>query len=226
MANASILKALEQVPHILGPITRRDGMILPLFIDTVPLMFKPSTFKVVIRELAKEVSKMDIDIVAGGITPGVPLAAGVSLEINKSFACVRKEPKGYSQKRVVDGDIKPGNKVVLIDDFYVSGENKEIFIEHIATTGGVVTDILSVGLLSEKLLFDWQLKFPNVRVHYLVNYIEASHHLAEVGIISAELDTIVKYFVMDPYNWQENKDIWNKFNSLLPTEFLSKHLYG
>ncbi|MFA4818897.1 MAG: hypothetical protein WC621_03575 [Patescibacteria group bacterium] len=222
MANEAILKALEGVTHILGPITRKDGMILPLLIDTVPLMFQPASFKLLIEELSKEVKQMDIEVVAGGVTIGVPLAAGVALTVGKKFAVVRKEPKGYSQKRVVDGSIEQLDRVVLLDDFYVNGEMKELFISHLAGVGGAVTDILSVGLLSEKLLRDWLLKFPNIRVHYLATYVDMSRRLMNRGIISPKLNEVVEYFVTDPYNWQKNKEIWNMFNSLLPTEPLSK----
>jgi orotate phosphoribosyltransferase len=222
MASEVILQALEKVKHILGPITRKDGMIVPLFIDTVPLMFQPDTFKLLVCELGNKVRQMDVDVVAGCVTVGVPLAAGVALEVGKRFAIVRKEPKGYSQKRAVDGNVGKGDRVVLLDDFYVSGENKELFMDHIAQTGGKVTNILSVGLLSEKLLRDWQVKFTEVKVNYLVNYVEMSRRLMEKGIISKELNQIVEYFFTDPYHWQENKQVWDEFNSLLTTEPLAK----
>lgn len=223
MANEAILKALERVLHKLGPIMRKDGMVVPLFIDTVPLMFRPGTFDLLINELAREVRSMEVDVVAGGMTPGVPLAAGVALKLGKRFALVRKERKGYGQGRVVDGDIHQGDRVVLLDDFYVSGEMKEVFMGHLASVGGEVTDILSVGLLSERLLSEWQLKFPRVRVHYLATYVDMAQRLERAGIISQGMCEVIEYFVTDPYHWQENRVVWDKFNALLLNEPLVKH---
>ena len=223
MANQAILKALERVQHKLGPITRKDGMVVPLFIDTVPLMFEPDLFKLTVQELAKEVRAMSgITLVAGGLTPGAPLAAGVSLELGMRYAWVRKEPKGYSQNRVVDGNVHAGDRVVLIDDFYVSGEMKELFMGYLAKAGGEVTDILSIGLLSERLLNEWRPKFPSVKIHYLVNYLDMAERLAQVGIISRGLQEVVKLCVADPYHWHENKETWDKFNLLLPDEPLAR----
>ncbi len=222
MANQQILTALLRVQHKLGPITRRDGMIVPLFIDTVPLMFEPDLFKLTVQELAKEVRAMPgITLVTGGLTPGVPLAAGVALELGMRFAWVRKEPKGYSQNRVVDGTVRPGDYAVLIDDFYVSGEMKELFMGHLAKAGATVTDVLSIGLLSERLLREWLEKFPQVKMHYLVDYVSAAYHLEQHGIISTGMREVVEDFVADPYHWQENATVWQKFQVLLPTEPLA-----
>ena len=223
MGSQVILDSLLRVKHRLGPVTRKDGMIVPLFVDTVPLMFEPKLFKTAVRELAKGVRAMSgITVVAGGLTPGVPLAAGISLELGMRFAWVRKEPKGYSQNRLVDGDVGPGDKVVLVDDFYVAGEMKELFIGHLTKTGAEVTDILSIGLLSERLLKEWQPKYPQVKIHYLANYVEMTMHLEQHGMVSKELREVVEYFVTDPYHWQENKAVWNKFNEILPNELLAK----
>lgn len=223
MANQTILKALERVRHKLGPVTRKDGMVVPLFIDTVPLMFEPDLFKLTAVELAREVRQMPgITLVAGGMTPGVPLAAAVALELGMRLAWVRKEPKGYSQNRVVDGNIKNGDKVVLIDDFYVSGEMKDIFIGHLRNAGAIVTHVLSIGMLSQQLLDDWKTHRSDIEIRYCASYIDMAIQLEGAGIISTGLREVVEYFVTDPYHWHENESMWNKFQLLLPNEVLAK----
>lgn len=66
-------------------------------------------------------------IAVGGLTMGAdPIAISVALETRSSsrprrWFSVRKTPKSHGQRRLVEGDVRPGNAVAVVDDVVTAG---------------------------------------------------------------------------------------------------------
>jgi len=78
--------------------------------------------------LYKRIAALAIDAIGGPETGAIPIADAVSYlsylegsEI-KSF-WIRKNPKGHGLKRWIEGDVKKGDRVVVVDDVITTGKS-------------------------------------------------------------------------------------------------------
>ena len=91
---------------------------------------RASTDPRILREIAKEMAPhVDDAKIAGMALGAVPLAVAVALETGRPFVMVRKEPKDHGTKELVEGDVAPGERFVIVED--------------VATTGGSTLRVVS-----------------------------------------------------------------------------------
>jgi len=91
---------------------------------------RASTNPKVLREIGKAMAPYVNDCKIAGMALGaVPLAVAVALETNQPFVMVRKEPKDHGTKELIEGDVAPGDKFVIVED--------------VATTGGSTLQVVS-----------------------------------------------------------------------------------
>lgn len=91
---------------------------------------RASTNPQVLREIGKAMAPFVGDAKIAGMALGaVPLAVAVALETNRPFVMVRKEPKDHGTKELIEGDVSPGEKFIIVED--------------VATTGGSTLKVVS-----------------------------------------------------------------------------------
>jgi len=88
--------------------------------------------------------KLRIDAV-GGLTMGAdPLALATGMMSARSgeealrIFCVRKAPKGHGQTKLIEGNFKAGDTVVVVDDVVTSGNSTITAINAVTQEGGKV----------------------------------------------------------------------------------------
>jgi len=91
---------------------------------------RASTNPKVLREIGKAMAPYVNDCKIAGMALGaVPLAVAVALETDRPFVMVRNEPKDHGTKELVEGEVAPGDKFVIVED--------------VATTGGSTLRVVS-----------------------------------------------------------------------------------
>jgi orotate phosphoribosyltransferase len=91
---------------------------------------RASTNPKVLREIGKAMAPYVNDCKIAGMALGaVPLAVAVALETDQPFVMVRKEPKDHGTKELIEGDVAPGDKFIIVED--------------VATTGGSTLQVVS-----------------------------------------------------------------------------------
>ncbi len=104
---------------------------------------RASTDPKVLREMAKAIAPHVGEAKIAGMALGaVPLAVAVALETDRGFVMVRKEPKDHGTKELIEGEVLPGERYIVVED--------------VATTGGsamqVVNALRAKGALVEKVV--------------------------------------------------------------------------
>jgi len=83
---------------------------------------RASTNPKVLREIGKAMAPYVGDAKIAGMALGaVPLAVAVALETNQPFVMVRKEPKDHGTKELIEGEVTPGDKFVVVEDVATTG---------------------------------------------------------------------------------------------------------
>ena len=110
-----------------------------LFHDISPLLGDPAAFSDAVRQLADPYRDQQIDLIAGAEARGFILAAPLAVELGAGFVPIRKPEKlpfrthsidyqleyGTDSLEIhVDG-VKPGQRVLLVDDLLATGGTAE-----------------------------------------------------------------------------------------------------
>ncbi len=136
------LKACGAVRY--GDFTLASGKKSKYYIDIKKASTDPKTLKLIARQAALRVKEMDVDTVTGAELGGVPLATAVSMETELPLHIVRKAVKDYGTKSRFVGDVKPGDKLVMLEDVTTSGGSVIDAIEIIRETGAEVRYVICV----------------------------------------------------------------------------------
>jgi len=133
------------------------------FIDITPLLQDAAVFEYIIDRFAEEVKNIDFDLIAASEARGFILGAPVAYKLKKGFIPIRKKNKlpaekvsvrydleyGYDILEIHADAVKPGQKVVIIDDILATGGTLKANIELIEKLGGKVQKILYLIELAE-----------------------------------------------------------------------------
>ncbi len=106
-----------------------------LFYDISTLLANADAWQFAINELVKEVAPLKPDLLAGIESRGFLLAAPLALELGLGFTMVRKQGKlpgpcvkyeyqleyGTDILEIQEDAVKPGEKIVLLDDLLATG---------------------------------------------------------------------------------------------------------
>ncbi|MGH1367290.1 MAG: orotate phosphoribosyltransferase [Maritimibacter sp.] len=143
------------------------------------------------------------DNIAGGETAGIPFAALQAERMALPMTYVRKKPKGYGRGARIEGDMKDGERVLLVEDLTTDGGSKLSFVDAIRETGatcGHTAVIFYYGIFpeTEKTLGD-----HGVQLHYLCTWWDVLAEAKASNAFPADTLAEVESFLNDPRAWQE-----------------------
>lgn len=123
-----------------------------IFRDITPLFSNYEIINSIIDEFAEFAKLLNIDVIVGAESRGFLFGVPLSLKIKKPFVLVRKPNKlpretysvsydleyGSSSIEIHKGDIKPGQRVLIIDDLLATGGTVEAIEKLVKMSDGVV----------------------------------------------------------------------------------------
>ena len=121
------------------PFTLASGLPSPTYIDCRKLISYPRIRATLMDFLTVTVMRdagfEAFDNVAGGETAGIPFAAMIAERMALPMTYVRKKPKGYGRNARIEGEMTPGQRVLLVEDLTTDGGSKISFVDAIRETG-------------------------------------------------------------------------------------------
>jgi orotate phosphoribosyltransferase len=187
------------------PFTFTSGLASPVYIDCRKLISYPRV-RSALMDFAASVVMRDagferFDVVAGGETAGIPFAAWLSDKLALPMLYVRKKPKGFGRDAQIEGFMKDGSRVLLVEDLTTDGGSKIKFAEALRTAGATVTDTFAVFYYDIFPDTPDRLKAAGMRLHYLATW----WNILEVCRKENRFDTAtlseVEKFLTAPLEW-------------------------
>ena len=126
-----------------GDFVLSSGLRSSYYFDKYLFETKPSILRRVASFLA-ELIPPDTERIAGPELGAVALAAATSLETGLPFVIVKKDPKGYGTDHLVEGELYPGERVVVIEDVITTATQAIRAAQRVTAAGATVVGILGV----------------------------------------------------------------------------------
>ena len=206
LTTARILLEIEAI-HIrpAQPFTFTSGWASPVYVDCRKVISFPRARRAIIdmavAKIERTVGFDSIDAVAGGETAGIPYAAWIAERLGLPMLYVRKKPKGFARNAQIEGDLKAGARVLLVEDLASDGKSKVAFVDALRRAEAQVSDALVVFFYSvfpEGLAI---LDKIGVRLHALATWKEVLEVAGSNPKYSAADLTEVRSFLADPVKW-------------------------
>jgi adenine phosphoribosyltransferase len=127
-----------------------------MFRDITTVMQDPDGLKLAIDTMQDLVKDLDFDVVVGAESRGFIFGTPIAYNLHKPFVLIRKKGKLPAETVSIDYDleygkatlemhkdsIKPGQKVLIVDDLIATGGTTEAMIKLVESLGGEVAGVL------------------------------------------------------------------------------------
>ena len=191
-----------------SPFVWRTGWNSPIYTDNRSVLSYPLLRNFIKIELARTIIENfnDVEVVATVATGAIAIGAIVADVMGLPFVYVRSHPKDHGLENVIEGNIKPGQKVVVLEDTVTTGANLVKAVEDVTFAGGNVigmTSIINYGFpMAEARVQATKLKLISL-TNYRAILDEA---LATKFINKADMKELERWH-SDPENWTVEEEL-------------------
>ena len=210
--STKVAKILLTIGAVLFSRTRPfkfdSGILSPVYVDNRILISYPKLRKKVVSALVLKI-KNDIgvpDVVAGVATAGIPHAAWIAEALNLPMVFVRSKPKDHGRGNQVEGVIKKGQKVLVIEDLISTASSSTAVAKALRKMGAKVSNILAIYTHGIK---DSQknLKKDKLKLHYLTSTSEVADVAEKEGSLTKSQIDLISEWIKDPKTWAKRVGI-------------------
>ncbi|MBQ7204515.1 MAG: orotate phosphoribosyltransferase [Muribaculaceae bacterium] len=185
-----------------SPFSWATGWQSPIYTDLRMTLSYPEVRNLIKVEMARLIMENfgDAEVIAGIATGAIAHGALVADSLAMPFVYVRSTPKDHGLENLIEGDIKPGQKVVLIEDQLSTGNNCMKCLNTVREAGGIVLGVV--------VIYDYQfsqaakaLKRAKLPVVILTNFDTMIDEAIDGGIITSADAEHLQQWHSDPENW-------------------------
>ena len=195
------VKAIKLQPT--NPFTWASGWKSPFYCDNRKTLSYPDLRSFVKIQTARLILERfpEAEAVAGVATGAIPQGAMVADTLNMPFVYVRSKPKDHGLENLIEGELKPGTRVVVVEDLISTGGSSLKAVEAIRNYGcevvGMVASYTYGFDVAEKAFKD-----ANVELVTLTNYEAVVAQALATGYIKEEDVELLNQWRKAPSEWQ------------------------
>lgn len=183
--NEPLIQSLFEIGAVkFGQFQLKSGIVSPFYLDLRVLVSYPRVLHQAAQAFAGVLAGLSFDRIAAIPYAALPIGTAIALEMERPLIYPRREKKEYGTGRVIEGEFKPAEVAVVIDDVITTGASKLEAIEPLLTAGLIVHDI--VVLVDREQSGSADLAQRGYRVHAVLKVTEMMRTLKETSKISAE----------------------------------------
>ncbi len=186
------------------PFTWASGMHTPIYCDNRLTISYPQVRRDIHHALSRLIRRKfgDVDVVAGTATAGIPHAAWVAEDLGKPMIYVRSKPKDHGQGKQVEGALRQGQSVVVIDDLVSTGGSVLKAVKAVQDAGATVAGVVSI-FTYELPQADTNFAQAGVPYYAVTGYSTLIGEAEERGLVSHDEAQTLHEWRKDPWAWSE-----------------------
>ena len=207
LQNMTALKLLQLKAfkfQLKNPFKWANGWLAPLYCDDRKILSYPKMRDFIRLELARTIAELypDADVIAGVASNAIAHGVLVAEQLSLPFVYVHPTPKDHGLENQIEGDLRPRQSVVIVENQVNAGNNCVKVVEALQNNGCKVLGIVTI--------FDFE--FPStqrkisklgVDLTALTNLDTILHHALHTGTISQEEAKAIKDWQMKPSKWNK-----------------------
>lgn len=183
------------------PFKFESGILSPVYVDNRLLISSPTQRKKIIKYFIAAIKKIGkFDVIAGTAMAGIPHAAWIAQNLNLPMVYVRAQPKDHGRKNQVEGSIRRGQKVLVVEDMVSTAGSSKRVVEAVRKLGAKVTDEVAIYTHNLKEA-DKNFKKIKIKFHVLTDLNNVSQEAAKRGFLKKGQISIIKNWAKDPKGW-------------------------
>jgi orotate phosphoribosyltransferase len=192
-----------------NPFTFTSGRSSPVYVDCRRLISFPRARRKLMDMgadlIERRVGCESLDAIAGGETAGIPFAAWIADRLSLPMLYVRKQAKGFGRNAQIEGELKDGARVLLVEDLASEGTSKLNFVRAIRQAGGEIAHtfvIFNYGIFPHT---ESSLAAEGITLHALATWWDVAATAEKLGRFEPGQYEKIKSFLEDPESWSASR---------------------
>lgn len=202
------ISAIQLQPDM--PFTWASGWNSPIYTDNRKTLSYPDIRSFIKVELCRLIMEhfQDADAIAGVATGAIAQGALVADTLGLPYVYVRSTPKDHGLENLIEGNLKPGQKVVVIEDLISTGGSSLKAVEAIRSAGCEVVGMAAIFTYGFPVSVK-RFEEANVELYTLSNYNTMLEVALETNYIKEKDIETLRQWREDPANWtpKHQKDV-------------------
>ena len=195
------IKAIKVQPE--SPFTWASGWKSPFYCDNRKTLSYPSLRSFIKIEFCRIILENfpEANAIAGVATGAIPQGALVAEELQLPFVYVRSKPKDHGLENLIEGELRPGMKVVVVEDLVSTGGSSLKAVEALRQDSDVIGMVaaFTYGFPIAEEAF----KKAQVKLLTLTNYQAVVQSALQTGYIGEDDVPLLNQWRKDPANWKK-----------------------
>lgn len=196
------MRAIKFQPK--NPFLWGNGWSAPMYCDDRKVLSYPKMRDFVRLELARVISEMypDADVVAGVAINAIAHGVLVAEQLSLPFVYVHPTPKNHGLENQIEGDLRPRQSVVVVENQVNTGENIIKVVEVLRNNGCKVLGVVTI--------FDYafpatrkKLEEMDVTLTPLTDFETVLRHAAAMEMIDEDQRKSIAKWQSNPAKWKK-----------------------
>ncbi|WP_425342799.1 orotate phosphoribosyltransferase [Methanobacterium petrolearium] len=132
----NLLKANDVIKF--GKFTLSSGKKSDYYVDMKKAITDPQILLQVAKIISNLIKDDAIDRIAGPALGAVPIATAVALQSGIPMLMIRKAKKDYGTSKLIEGDLKEGDNVIVVEDVTTTGKSLLKTVRAVTDNGGKI----------------------------------------------------------------------------------------
>jgi len=184
------------------PFTWTSGWRSPIYCDNRKILSYPKARKLIYESLARLIGQHfpDAEVIAGIATGAIAHGALVAESMEKPFIYVRSSAKSHGLGNIVEGELKAGARVVVVEDLVSTGGSSLRSVEALRKAG---TEVMGMVAIFSYNFISTRRSFENAgcELYTLTNYLTLIEEARRCNYIKdSDMETLER--------WRESPEKW------------------
>ena len=198
------ISAIKLQPE--NPFVWASGWNSPIYTDNRRTLSYPEVRTFIKVELCRVIMENfgEVDAIAGVATGAIAQGALVAETLGLPYVYVRSAPKDHGLENLIEGELRPGMKVVVIEDLISTGGSSLKAVEAIRRDGCEVIGMVAAFTYGFPVAIE-AFKEAKVNLVTLTNYEAVLEAALKTGYINEEDVPVLDAWRKDPAHWDAGK---------------------